>query len=182
MKTRSEIEILGFMSDRDREPRGARLQPRPLLSVEMALGGNNPIRHVPDAAFVLRRGDRTAVFLAEIDLGTEVIGNVSRGVGKALRFYLQGLSVGAFASLGAVLPGVAEAKAARILFLTTSQRRLQGIRRIWGGRPFEPGIAKRFIWLGALDALEGDELLRRPWVSLDPSDPTTYTIVPEEKC
>jgi len=138
------------------------------------------VRHIPDAIITLRRGDRVATFLAELDLGTEVVGDGRRGVGKIMRFYLNALTREDLGGLDSALPGTMRSQGFRVLFLTVSTRRIEGIRRRWGVRAFQPEAAKRFIWLGTLDALRGHELLRWPWVSLDPQDEASYSILSEK--
>jgi len=174
------VELLDFFTDRERMGHGAGRQPRPLLSFAVSDERGAIVRHIPDAIFTLRRGDRVATFLAELDLGTEVVGDGQRGVGKIMRFYLNALTREGLGGLESALPGTMKSQGFRVLFLTVSTRRIEGIRRRWGAAAFQPEAAKRFIWLGTLDALRGRELLRWPWVSLDPEDTASYPILSEK--
>ena len=92
-RLRPDVELLGFVADTTRTSAGPGVQPQAVLSETVMLGGAQGERllHVPDAAFALRRGDRQALFLAEVDRGTEVVGDPKRGVGLFVRFYLEAL-------------------------------------------------------------------------------------------
>lgn len=172
------VELLQFICDRDRTSDGHRKQPRSVLSLEVSdPNGRGPLRHVPDAAFVLRRRGRTALFLAEMDRGTEVIGDSGRGVGKALNFYMGALARGPLDGLTSTMPAASEAQGFRVLFVTTSVRRIAGIRKRWGSPPFQPETVKRFIWFATEAVFQEHDLLHMPWVSLSPSDETSYAIL-----
>jgi len=180
LRERKDVELVAFASDRDRAFVGNGRQPKPLLSLETSSeGAAGMLRHVPDAAFLLRRGTRSAGFLAELDLGTEVVGDRRRGVGKAIHFYLNALPQGVRGP--ETFFGAGGTSTYRVLFLTTSEQRIQNIRRRWGTLPTKPEAVKRFVWLGTLDVLQGNEFLRHPWRSLDPLDGAQYTMIHERE-
>jgi len=174
------VELVDFVTDRECVRNGPGQQPRPLLSFAVSDERGATLRHIPDAIFTLKRGDRVATFLAELDLGTEVVGDGRRGVGKIMRFYLNALAREDLGGLDRALSSTMKSQGFRVLFLTASARRVEGIRRRWGVPAFEPEAAKRFIWLGTLDALRGCKLLRWPWASLDPEDTRPYSILSEK--
>jgi hypothetical protein len=177
-RSRQDLELLGALADTDRAAAGAATQPRPVLSESVTFEGERGerIAHTPDLAFALRRDGRQALFLAEIDRGTEVVSDPRRGVGRFVRFYLRALLSGGFAGLGAKLGGREGFKGFRVLVVTTSGARVEAIRTRWGTMPVEPEVAKRFIWLTTRDALLGLSLLEHKWVSLDPRDESRYAV------
>lgn len=132
------------------------------------------IAHTPDGVFALERQGAAALFFLEVDRGTEVIGNPSRGVLKMVHFYLQHLVTGGFQRYQADF-GVAEPfRGFRALLATTSRERLDNIRQVGGRIAFEPVSAKRFIWLTTLQQVETAGILGPIWRSLDPGDATEY--------
>jgi hypothetical protein len=94
-----------------------------------------------------------------------------------MRFYLQYLSSGGYRRLQGEF-GCGELRGFRVLFITSSPKRLENIRQRCGAIPFEPTVAKRFIWLATQTVLKDEHLLEHEWCSLDPSDPSLYTIAP----
>jgi len=177
-RQRRDLELLDVLADTDRVTAGAATQPRPALAESVTFEGDRGerIAHTPDLAFALRRDGRQALFLVEIDRGTEVVGDPKRGVGRFVRFYLRALLTGAFAGLGAKLGGRDGFKSFRVLVVTTSAARVEAIRARWGTMPVEPEVAKRFIWLTTRDALLGVSLLEHGWRSLDPRDESRYVV------
>jgi hypothetical protein len=177
-RQRTDLDLLGVLADTDRSSSGPAAQPRAMLSETVTFEGERGERlaHTPDLAFGLRRDGRQGLFLAEIDRGTEVVGDPKRGVGRFVRFYLRALVTGSFAGLGARLGGREGFRGFRVLVVTTSAARVEAIRARWGSMPVEPEIAKRFIWLTTQDALRVQRLLEHEWVSLDPRDESKYVI------
>jgi hypothetical protein len=172
-----EIELAEFVTDRDR-PDGRERRPlRSQLAGSVCPGdGGEPIRHVPDGKFVLRRGPQTALFYLEVDRGTETIGQSGHGVGKLLRFYLHLLSKPLAPGIESGAEGETTRPIARLLFVTTSRQRIVNVRARWGARSFQPEVAKRFIWLAPCEVLAAADLLREQWCSLDPADLEPYVI------
>lgn len=181
-RQRRDVELLGVLTDTDRTAIGPTTQPRAVLaeSVSFGAGDQDRLVHVPDLAFALRRGDRQALFLVEVDRGTEVVGDPKRGVGLFVRFYLRALLTGGFQGLGSRLGGAAGFRGFRVLVVTTTAARVEAIRARWGSMPIEPEQAKRFIWLSTSDALRSDTLLEHVWTSLDPRDAQSYVIAPPQ--
>lgn len=180
---RPDVELLNVIADTDRTASAVAVQPRALLSETVALGAepSERITHTPDLAFAMRRGERQAFFLVEIDRGTEVLGDPKRGVGLFVRFYLRALLNGVFDGLRGRLglpPGL---RGFRALVVTSSAARVQAIRDRWGSMPMEHEMAKRFIWLTTREALHGTSLLEHGWVSLDPRDEERYVLAPRRE-
>lgn len=180
---RPDVELLSVIADTDRTAVAPTVQPRALLAETVALGGEpaERITHTPDLAFAMRRGERQAFFLVEVDRGTEVVGDPKRGIGRFVRFYLRALVSGSFDGLRARL-GLSEGvRGFRVLVVTTSAARVQSIRERWGTLPMEHEMAKRFIWLSSGDALDASDLLEHGWVSLDPRDEMRYALAPRRE-
>lgn len=182
VRRRRDIELLGVLTDTARTAVGPTTQPKAVLSesVSFGTGDHDRLVHVPDLAFALRRGDRQALFLVEVDRGTEVVGDPKRGVGLFVRFYLRALLTGGFESLGSRLGGSSGFRGFRVLVVTTTAARMEAIRARWGTMPVEPEQAKRFIWLSNSNALRSGALLEHGWVSLDPRDAQNYVVAPPQ--
>ena len=148
---------------------------------EVTIDAANPrqkISHAPDGVFVLQRGEASALFFLEIDRGTEVLSNPDRGVLKHVRFYLSSLVSGSYQRYQQEFGLAQPFKAFRALFVVPSDERLENIRRACGTATFSSDHAKRFLWLTTEEALSDSGLLGHEWVSLDPSDPRRYAILP----
>lgn len=176
---RSDIRLLGFIADYAASTNGRKAPERRLRLV--ASGPEQPsatIAHCPDGAFALERDGQLGLLFLEVDRGSETVGDPERGVGKAMRFYLQLLASGGYQRLGEEFSVAQELCSFRTLIVTTSQARLQSIRQRCGQLPFEPAAAKRFLWLSTAETLSDPRLLSKEWISLDPEDTTTYRIAP----
>lgn len=180
---RTDVELLSSIADTDRTAAAPATQPRALLAETVAFGGGSAerITHTPDLAFAMRRCERQAFFLVEIDRGTEVVGDPKRGVGLFARFYLRALVSGAFDGLRARLGLPEGLRGFRVLVVTNSAARVETIRGRWGAMPTEHELAKRFIWLTTQEALHASSLLEHGWVSLDPRDETQYVLAPRRE-
>jgi len=180
---RPDVELLSVIADTDRTAAAPAAQPRALLAETVVFGGEPAERltHTPDLAFAMRRGERQAFFLVEVDRGTEVVGDPKRGVGLFVRFYLRALVSGAFNGLRARLGLPDGVRGFRVIVVTTSAARVQAIRERWGTMPVEHEMAKRFIWLSTREALYTSNLLEHDWVSLDPRDETRYVLAPRRE-
>jgi len=138
------------------------------------------IVHTPDAVFALERNGTPALFFLEIDRGTEVLNDAERGVLKAFRFYLKYL-------LAKDVPyqryqddfGARQAfKGFRVLFVTTSKKRLENMRALGSQLDIKPASAKRFLWLTTAESVDEVRILGQVWASLDVQDGSDYGIVP----
>ncbi len=136
------------------------------------------LQHVPDAAFVLERGGKAALFLLEADRGTETVGEPGRGMGKIIRYYLGALANGGHQSYQQLFNLTEPLQVFRALVVTTTAVRVENIRRRWSGEPCRTPLAKRFIWLSGREALSNEDLFAHHWVALDHADTATYTILP----
>jgi len=176
---RSDIRLLGFIPEHvGRRSANGSVEKILRDSVASPDEPRKTIAHCPDAVFALGRDDSSALFFLEIDRGTEVLSDEERGLGKTIRFYLQYLLSGGYQRYRDDLGLRSEFKLFRVLVVTSSELRLQNIRRRCGAIPFQPDQAKRFIWLGHEELLQTDQILEHAWVSLDPSDNTQYRIAP----
>jgi Replication-relaxation len=171
---RPDLRLIGFACDRDRAVTAPGTRPRPVLACVSSRPGIG--QHLPDAAFVLRRGERTGLYVIEIDRGTEVVSHVAKGVGKMVGFYLRAIADGTLAVLANALGAPQPPSLTRVLIVTTTSRRVGNIRAAWGTKPFTPEHAKRLIWLADASILQHPDLLSAPWQSLDASDESTYRI------
>ena len=133
------------------------------------------LSHTPDAVFALGKGPGAALFFLEIDRGTEVISDETKGVLKCLRFYLQYLVEGGFQRYQQDF-GATSFKGFRMLFVTTSESRVTHIREAAREISLSNEKAKRFIWLSSWNQIESSGVLETSWVSADLADPMHYRI------
>lgn len=133
------------------------------------------VSHTPDGVFALKKGDKQLLFFLEIDRGTEVIGDPNVGVLKSLRFYIGYLMENKYQRFTKDFGG-RDFKGFRVLFVTTTQARLQNIRTACNSLDVPPK-AKQFIWLAPTERITDQTLLQSIWVSADTADQTTYAIV-----
>lgn len=175
----SDVRLLGFLPEHlvEPAPKGS-VQKYIREAIADATDHRAKISHTPDAVFALERAGTPALFFLEIDRGTEVLSNPSRGVLKSVRFYLSLLVSDAYQRYQADFGVTSPFRAFRVLIVTTSADRLSNMRSTCGKIPFEPARAKRFIWLTTEDAVLDSAMLSRPWVSLDPTDNVSYAIAP----
>ena len=112
--------------------------------------------------------------------GTEVLNDAERGVLKAFRFYLKYL-------LAKDVPyqryqddfGARQAfKGFRVLFVTTSKKRLENMRALGSQLDIKPASAKRFLWLTTAESVDEVRILGQVWASLDVQDGSDYGTVP----
>lgn len=172
-----EVRLLGFFADHVAEVAGRGVVRRFLRDV--AADVRTPevtIGHTPDAVFALGHGEAAALFLTEVDRGTESVANRDRGFAKTLRFYRDYLRSGGFARYHDTF-GVASFKTVRVLVLTSSRRRIETIRAVGASLGFEPSNLMRFVWLAETRDVDATTIFSLPWVSLDPTDAATYRIV-----
>jgi hypothetical protein len=174
---RADIELVRFITDSERAVNGA-TQPRPHIREEVPdpLCGGQLLARVPDGVFALRRGGKTALFFLEIDRGTEVVGHADRGLAKVARFYAALLLDGRYQRYAEDFGSAEAFRGFRALLVLPSERRLRNVRERCGQRSDVPREARRFIWLAEASALFGGDLLNHSWVSLDPTDSTTYIL------
>lgn len=132
------------------------------------------ISHTPDGVFALEKDGKSALFFLEIDRGTEVVSNTSRGVLKSLRFYMRYLLDGKYQRYAKDF-GVESFKGFRSLYVTTSDKRLQNIR-VATDILNMPSKAKRFHWITTFKDIQSKNIFKSIWVSIDPSDNCTYKI------
>lgn len=169
--TKSDTELTGFLTDIAVAGGRPGVQPKRVLSEALGVSG----AHVPDGAFGLRRGDRSALFFFELDRGTEVIGNRARGLGRIITSYLQALTSQGYRKLAGPLGITGSLRGFRVLIVTSSETRVGNVRRLWGAAARERSLS-RFIWLTPSTVLSNGDILRARWLSLDPADTRTYAI------
>lgn len=168
---RSGLELLGFVADGEAQPGESGMQPRRVLQ-----GALGPDGHVPDGMFVLRRGERTALFFFEYDRGTEVLGNPERGLGRILHSYLKAFTSGSYRAAGELLGAGKDCHGFRALVVTTTVARVANIRRQWASLSGAAAAGKRFVWLAPEAVLESEDVLGERWVPLEATDERTYAI------
>ncbi len=169
----SDISLLGFIP----EHYGAKhLSGRVTKYIkDVAFSITDPkekITHTPDAVFALEKNQKQALFFLEIDRGTETISNPAKGIGKMIRFY-EGYAQ------EEKYKGYAEDfhcepfSNFRLLFITTSARRVENIRNALGRTP--PPLY-RFFWLTTYDQVNEETIFDRIWSPLDAGDEKLYKI------
>jgi hypothetical protein len=174
-----DVRLLGFLPEHlvERTPKGAvRKYVRDVIAD--VTDHRQKLTHAPDGVFALERGGTAALFFLEVDRGTEVLTNPSRGFLKIVRFYLSAIVSNSYQRYQADFGATKPFNAFRVLVVTSSPERLANIRSICGRTPFEPAHAKRFLWLTTDDALRDDALLTRSWSSIDPTDTRDYLLAP----
>jgi hypothetical protein len=130
------------------------------------------ISHTPDAAFALEKDGSSALFFVEIDRGVETVSDPQKGVLKSIVFYLNYFVAGKFNRYEQDFKR--EFKTFRSLLITSSQKRLQNIRKAATTYQFPKQQAKRFLW-GATD-IDKNTIFSPVWQSLDATDETRYKI------
>ena len=131
------------------------------------------LNHTPDGVFALIKSGMAALFFLEIDRGTEVVGNDSKGVLKACRFYLNYLLSDGYQRYSQDF-ACPRFRGFRTLFITTSEARIQNIRQAVAGLGF-PEKATKFLWLATQGQVQ-DTIFEDIWRSADPADSTRYRI------
>lgn len=119
---------------------------------------NKMIKHIPDAAFILKKQEISSLFFLEIDRGTEGLSNSQKGVMKALNFYLY-----YFLSDDYKRNNFNEF---RVLFVTTSSTRLKNMINILSQIEFQYKIVKSFIWFNLIDQIDEYKIFLN-WQSID---------------
>lgn len=132
------------------------------------------ISHTPDAVFALERNHKQALFFLEIDRGTEIISNPTKGIGKLVRFYEGYAHDEKYKGYGEDFD-CAPFSNFRLLIVTTSEKRIANIRTSLGTN--SPPLY-RFFWLTTYDQVTEETILdERIWLSLDATDEKLYKIV-----
>lgn len=133
------------------------------------------VAHTPDGVFALERDGKHALFFLEIDRGTEVISDPSKGLSKALAFYSEYLLSGKYQRYASDF-SVGQFKGFRTLLVTSSSDRLENIRCTASKLP-APEKAKQFFWLTTFELVESKGLLQSIWKSSLLSDRTSYSLL-----
>jgi hypothetical protein len=170
------IELLGFIPDYfgERNDKGVGEKYIKDMILDKA-AKREQVSHTPDGVFALRKGDKQLLFFLEIDRGTEVIGDPNVGVLKSLRFYIGYLLENKYQRYAKDFGGT-DFRGFRVMFVTTTQARLQNIRTACNALDVPPK-AKQFVWLAPAEKITDRTLLQSVWVSADSTDPTTYSVV-----
>jgi hypothetical protein len=137
-------------------------------------GQNEGVSHTPDAVFALRKEAQPALFLLEIDRGTEIVSNPEKGVLKAVKFYVNYLLQGNFQRYSQDF-GCSQFKGFRALIVTTADARAQNIRQAATDLAVSEK-AKKFIWLTTYGRLDAHGVFAPIWQSADAHDETLYRI------
>lgn len=132
------------------------------------------VSHTPDGVFALEKDGRVALFFLEIDRGTEVVGDIDKGVLKSIRFYAHYLLDGKYQRYAADF-GVQEFKGFRSLYVTTTAARIVNIRRATEKLDVPPK-SRRFHWITTEDLVTAESIFTPIWQSMDPIDEKRYQI------
>lgn len=172
---KSGIMLLGFIPDYFGERTKAGGTTKYIKDVVCDIETSRPeISHTPDGVFALERNGKTALFFAEIDRGTEGISDPEKGVLKAVRFYAQYLISGKYQRYADDFK-TAQFKGFRTLFVTTSEARIENIRKVVADAEI-PAKAKLFVWLTTFEKINDKGVFAPIWVSSDFRDIRSYRI------
>lgn len=134
------------------------------------------IRHTPDGVFALGKDGKAALFFLEVDRGTETIADAEKGFLKTLKFYMNYWTDGKYQRYQAEFRCAEPFKAFRTLVVTTSEARLQNMRKACSSVSFHPANARRFIWLTTDEQITVETIFTSVWQSADVADPRSYQI------
>ena len=171
----SAVELLGFIPDYFGEMSkkgGVRKYIRDVVCDISA--DREEISHTPDGVFALRKNGKVALFFLEIDRGTEVVSNPSKGVLKSIRFYLSYLMQGGYCRYAKDF-AVSEFRGFRSLHITSTEKRLSNIREACNALDV-PTKAKLFQWITTSDRVSEESIFQPIWVSIDSIDSRSYQI------
>ncbi|MEZ5360588.1 MAG: replication-relaxation family protein [Candidatus Zixiibacteriota bacterium] len=130
--------------------------------------------HTPDGVFALERDGKFALFFLEIDMGTEVVSNIKRGVLKAIWFYVNYLIQGGYQHYCEDF-SIESFKGFRSLFVTTSESRIENIRQASDAIQISQK-AKQFQWITTFESVENNGVFDPVWKSIDHTDSNSYQI------
>lgn len=136
------------------------------------------VSHTPDGVFALERKGKQALFFLEIDRGTEVVSDPTKGISKAIRFYAEYLLTGKYQRYAKDF-AVEQFKGFRTLLITSSVVRVENIRRAVGDLPVAEK-AKQFFWLSTFEQVESAGLLSPIWKSSLQSDQSRHSLIGRE--
>jgi hypothetical protein len=171
----STIQLLGFIPDYygEKTAKGGITKYIRDVSCDI-VSEREEISHTPDGVFALRKEGKSALFFLEIDRGTETVSDSDKGVLKAVRFYLNYLLEGKYQRYAKDF-NVESFKGFRTLFLTTSEPRIQNIRKAAAAVDI-PEKAKRFLWLSTYDRLNNAGIFNPIWVSSHEADAERHSL------
>lgn len=171
----SDIRLLGFIPDYygEKSEKGGVTKYIRDVVCDVA-HEHREVGHTPDGVFALERDGKHALFFLEIDRGTEVVGDLTKGVLKSLRFYANYLLEGKYQRYATDF-GIPEFKGFRSLLVTTNTVRLENIRKASQSLDV-PDKAKRFHWVATNEQITLKTLLTPIWRSIDPIDEKHYQI------
>ena len=174
----ADIELLGFIPEyvgEKTEGKGVHKYIRDVVCDVQDL--SQKLSHTPDGVFALQKEGKPALFFVEVDRGTEVLSQEDKGFLKAVRFYLNYL-------VDEQQPyqryrqdfGCEGFKGFRVLFVTTSEKRLENMRQAVSALPFHRSQAKRFIWLSTFEQMAPERMFGEEWRSAEVTDERRYRI------
>jgi hypothetical protein len=131
--------------------------------------------HTPDAVFCLEKEGKAALFFLEIDRGSEVLTDESKGFLKSIVFYLNYWIGTGWKRYERDFPSKAF-NTFRGLYVTTSQERLAHMREAVTAYPFPKTQAKRFLWGTIESHATTDRLFGLIWQSMDTTDTNLHQI------
>lgn len=172
----SGIRLLGFIPDYygEKSEKGVITKYIRDVICDVSVDGRE-VSHTPDGVFALERDGKQALFFLEIDRGTEVISDSSKGLSKALTFYAEYLVSGKYQRYASDF-SVGPFKGFRTLLVTSSSDRIENIRSAASALPVSEK-AKQFCWLTTFDHVESKGLLQPIWKSSLLSDHANYSLL-----
>jgi len=175
----SGIRLLGFIPDYYGEKTDKGGVTKYIRDVVCDIASEHKdVSHTPDGVFALERNGKQALFFLEIDRGTEIVSDPTKGVSKAIRFYAEYLLTGKYQRYAKDF-AVEQFKGFRTLLITSSVVRVENIRRAVADLPVEEK-AKRFFWLSTFEQVGSEGLLSSIWKSSLQSDQLRHSLIGRE--
>jgi hypothetical protein len=140
----SPLSLRGFIPEYVGEKVGGNVKKYLRDSIFDIQNPRHSLSHTPDAAFAIEKDGKAALFFVEIDQGSETVNDPTKGVMKAVVFYLNYWTAGKFTRYEEDFGR--EFKTFRTLFITNSPRRLAHMREAATTYQFPKKQAKRFVW------------------------------------
>ena len=171
----SAIELLGFIPEYfGKQHAGGRITKH---ITDFVLDGYRPgekLNHTPDAVLALMKSGKAALFFLEIDRGTEMISNPEKGFLKMVRFYAGYAETQKYKIYEQEF-NCRPLNNFRLLTVTTSQKRLENMRR--AATSYCKSLpALRYFWVTTFDSIAETDPLQQIWLSLQSADDKLYAI------
>ena len=133
------------------------------------------ISHTPDGVLALSKNNKPALFFLEIDRGTESLSNSEKGFLKMVRYYVQYAKAQKFKGYSQDF-NCSEFKAFRLLIVTTTEKRLENMRKAGSEIRNVSHAFTKFVWLTTFDNVSSNTIFTKIWKPLDIHDRSMYSI------